>query len=168
MSYTQLDPQPAPRAADAEPVAPGLWPNEVALKLTDTGALIAVFVETRWLPNNAGAEFYASARAINADGSTILCPAGSEVVTEMRFAADPLLVAAQGADPIKKECVRTVLGETPPALVDETGPDETGDPVTIQAPLLAISDQTRANYSIRHALAMVADAGEVTNLGAII
>lgn len=168
MSYTKLNPQPVQRAADAQGIsAPGLYPNEVAVKLDDTGALVAVFVEVTWQGTNAGAEFYASARAINADGSTMLCPAGSEVVTEARHLADPLSVQQFTAASLSKECVLAVLGE-PPTLVDETGPDANGNPVTIQAPMIAWGDIARAQFSIRHALAMVADAGEVTDLGALL
>lgn len=168
MSYTKLDPQPAQRAADATGIAaPGLYPNEVAVKLDDTGQLAAVFAEIRWQANNAGAEFYASARAINADGSTLICPAGNEVVTELSYLADPLKIQTFTADALSKECVLCALGEAA-TMVNETGQDDSGNPVTIQVPMIPWDDLARAQFSIRHALAMVADAGEVTTLGSLL
>lgn len=168
MSYTQLSPQPAQRAADATGVAaPGLYPNEIAVKLDDTGQLVAVFAEIRWQANNAGAEFYASARAINPDGSTLICPAGNEVVTEVSYLADPLKIQAFTTNALSKECVLGALGE-PPTMVDETGSDGNGNPVTTQVPMIPWDDLARAQFSVRHALAMVADAGEVTTLESLL
>ena len=167
MSYSKIDPQPAPRAADAPPIAPGLWPNEVAVNLPDVNADAAVFVEIRWLDNNEGAEFYASARAIAADGTTQLSPHGDQVVTEYRHVCSPTQVATYGASALSKEHVLLMLGE-PPTMVDVTGPDGNGGTVTTSEPMIAWSTDVRANSSIRHALAMVASAGDVTDLASLL
>jgi hypothetical protein len=167
MSYTQLAPQPAPRADDAQPVAPGLWPNEVAVNLTDINADAAVGVEIRWLENNAGAEFHAWARAISADGTTQLSPHADEVVTETRHTCSPTQMATYGAPALSREHVLLVLGE-PPTMVDVTGPDGSGGTQTTSEPMIAWADDLRANCSIRHALTAVASAGDVTDLASLL
>jgi hypothetical protein len=63
MSYTVMATQPSARTAgipDSQ-IAPGLYPNEVAVTL-DTGQDVAVYVESTVPDNNAGLNFYASAR----------------------------------------------------------------------------------------------------------
>lgn len=168
MSYTKINPQPAQRASDAQGYqAPGLYPDEIALMLDDVQKPVAVYMESKWLDNNAGTEFYTSARAINADGSTLLCAAGQQVVTEFRHGVDPITLAQLGGAALTKEMVLAVLGE-PATLHPETGPDASGNDVTTQQPNLNLPDEVRANVSIRHALAMAASAGPVTDLGALI
>lgn len=167
MSYTKLDPQPAQRAADAQPVAPGLWPNEVTVNLPDINADAAVGVEIRWLGNNEGAEFHAWARAITLDGTTTLSPHGDQVVTETRHVCSPAQLAQFGAAALSKEHVLLVLGE-PPTMVDVTGPDGNGGTQTTSEPMIAWGDDLRANCSIRHALAAVASAGDVTDLASLL
>ncbi|HEX6992239.1 MAG TPA: hypothetical protein VF151_10140 [Gemmatimonadales bacterium] len=163
MAYTQLSPQPALRDPSATGIAPGLYPNEVAVNLTDINKDAAVFVEIRWLPNNQGAEFYASARYINADGSTCMCAFNEEIVTEVRHVCDPATIQTYGVPALSKEHVLLMLGE-PATMVTITNPDNT----TYQAPMIPWPDDFRANCSIRHAIAIAASAGEVTNLGSIL
>lgn len=167
MSYSKLSPQPAPRASDAPPIAPGLWPFEVAVGLPDAKANVAIGCEIKWLDNNEGASFYAWARAIAANGETLLSPHGDEIVTEYRNTIHPAMLAQLTADVLRKEHVLLVLGE-PATLVDQTGPDENGNPVTTKQPMLNLPTAVRANASIRHALSVSASAGDITNLASLL
>ena len=165
MTYIKLTPQPALRdPASADIAAPGLYPNEVAVQL-DTGELVAVFVERSWQANNAGVEFYTSARLVNADGSTKLCPTGCEVVTEFRHGSTSAEVAAHGADALATQHVMAVLGE-PIAQVAIPNPDPAPAPQT--QPMIPWDQTFLANVSIRTAIHAVGCAGEVSDLSALI
>jgi hypothetical protein len=157
MTYQKLATQPGPRAADATQTdQPGLYPGEVAVTLQPEGIIAAVYVDASPTDNNAGTTFYASARAINADGSTRMCGAGKvELVTEAHHSACHAETDAVGAQAIADELVKSVLGE-PMTMVDST--DEAGNPV--QHSLLHIVDLDQR--SIR---AMVAASNTAATIG---
>lgn len=152
MSYTVLETQPTT-----------LQPHEVAVNLTDINADAAVFVEVLWQQNNVGAVFHATARAINADGTQDHCPAGCPITTEARHLCCQAEIATYGAPALQKEIAQLVMGE-PPSMVTVTNPDGT----TFQRQLIDVSADALTNWSIRHALAVTAQAGPVTNLAAML
>lgn len=153
MTYSKLATQPAPRAADAAPIAPGLYPGEVAVTLSN-GDLAAVFVDGTPMPNNAGMVFYGSARAINADGSTKLFgTANIELVTETQHTSCHEDVARLGAQAIANELIKAVLGE---AL--------TPDPADPSMPLVNIENLDQC--SIVAMLTVASAAGSVGAAGA--
>lgn len=151
MSYTKMPTQPAPRDPAAQGIAPGLYPGEVAVTLDDTGAAIAVFVEGVPTDNNAGIAYYASARAINADGSTIQ-HGNVQIVTEMTHNADHGTVDAIGADVLAKNCILAVLGETIQPIPNTDPPQ----------PVIAADATTLANWSIRSMLSASSNATGIT------
>jgi len=162
MSYTLMNPQPAQRAVDASTISdPGLYLDEVAVTL-DTGEHVAVYVERTWQENNAGLVFYASGRLINADGSTMLCVAGKEVVIEFNHLSSLAEIGAYGIDDLTKCHLLAVLGEPiPQVTIDANGTEVT-------QPMIPWSETNLANWSIRHAIASVAVAGAASNLGALL
>jgi hypothetical protein len=162
MGYTVTNPQPAPRAADATAISdPGLYTDEVAVTL-DTGDCVAVYVERTWQENNAGLVFYASGRLINADGSTKLCPNGSEVVVEFNHLSSLAEISTNGIDALTKCHLLAVLGEP----ITQVTIDANGTEVT--QPMIPWSDTSLANWSIRHAISSVAEVGAASNLGALL
>lgn len=112
MTYSKLAIQPAPRAADAAAIAPGLYPGEVAVTLSN-GDLAAVYVESQPMTNNSGTWFYASARAIEADGSTKLFGSSPpvELVTETGHMSTHAETDKLGAQAIANELIKALLGE---------------------------------------------------------
>lgn len=165
MSYIKTSPQPALRdPASSDIAAPGIYPNEVAVEL-DTGEQVAVFCERSWQDNNAGLEFYTSARAINADGSTKLCHAGKEVVIEVRDSSSSDAVALHGADALTTQRILAVLGE-PLAQVPVPNPDPV--PAAQTMPMIPWDATFLSNVNVRVAINAVACAGEVTGLADLI
>jgi hypothetical protein len=123
MTYTVMNPQPAARASTLlySEIGPGLYPNEVAVTL-DTGQDVAVYVEATPAGNNAGIIFYASARAIAADGATQLHQPGNvQMVTECQHASSQAEVSANGADSLAKCMAMAVLGEPIPTTTVNSG-----------------------------------------------
>jgi hypothetical protein len=163
MSYTKASPQPALR----DPAAvgwdfPGLYPNEVALKL-DTGQLVAVFVETTWLgDNNAGTSFYVSARYVDATGQTICDVHQQEIVTEFTHTSSPAELLAFGQGPLAVEMVKAILGE-PSTTVPVPGATDGST-----MPMIPWSPELLANIAIRTAIATTAQTGEVSGLLALL
>lgn len=147
MSYTKVDPQPAPRgdmlAYDA--IGPGLYPDETAIELDD-GTLIAVSVERHWQANGSGIAFHGYARWINADGSTQTAPNGAHVEASYSFNADPVTLSQFPEDDIATEVALLVIGEQPKLM--RSVPQKTG-PATTQA-VVDPSDEARLNASVRH------------------
>lgn len=152
MTYTVISPQPA-----------SLQPHEVAVNLTDINADAAIFVEVIWQTNNAGAVFHAIARAIDAGGVQQNCPAGNPITTEARHLCCQPDIAIYGAPALQKEIARLVMGE-PPTTVTATNPDG----ATFQRQLIDVSADVLTAWSIRHALAVTAQAGPVTDLAAML
>lgn len=157
MSYTIMATQPAVRAAgipDSQ-IAPGLYPNEVAVTL-DTGQGVAVYVEALPVDNNAGIAYYASARAINADGSTVM-HGTVQMVTEYPYLSSQNEVAQLGATPLAQGMLLIVLGEPL-----QTGTMD-GETVTIpQAASFAV-----ASASIRTMLAASTTGANITTSGVL-
>lgn len=123
MTYTVMNPQPAARASTLQDnqLGPGLYPNEVAVTL-DSGQDVAVYVEATPAGNNAGIIFYASARAIQADGTTLLHEPGNvQMVTECQHASSQAEVTAYGADALAKCMAMAVLGEPIPTATVSSG-----------------------------------------------
>jgi len=156
MSYTKMSTQPEARASDAVGIAPGLYTGEIAVTLDDTGDSVAVFVEGAPTDNNSGIAYYASARAINADGSTIV-HGDVQIVTEMTHNADHGSVDAIGADVLAKNCVLAVLGEIIQAIPNT-------DPAQ---PVIAADAMTLANWSIRTMLSASSNATAITTASAV-
>ena len=131
MTYTVMSTQPAARAAgipDPE-IAPGLYPNEVAVTL-DSGQDVAVYVEATPAGNNAGIVFYASARAIASDGATQLHQPGNvQMVTECQHASSQAEVSTYGADALAKCMAMAVLGEPIPTTTVNSGGTQVTQPV---------------------------------------
>lgn len=156
MSYTKMTTQPAARAPDAQGIAPGLYPGEIAVTLDDTGAAVAVYVEGSPTDNNAGIDYYASARAINADGSTIV-HSNVQIVTEMHYNADHGSVSVIGADVLAKNCILAVLGEAIQPIPNTNPPH----------PVIAADAATLANWSIRSMLSASNNATTITTASAV-
>lgn len=156
MSYTKMTTQPALRDPSATGIAPGLYPDEVAVTLDDTGDAVAVFVEGTPTDNNAGIAYYASARAINADGSTIL-HGSVQIVTEMTHNADHGTVDSIGADVLAKNCVLAVLGEAIQPIPNTDPPQ----------PVIAADATTLANWSIRTMLSASSNASAITTAASV-
>lgn len=114
MSYTLLDPQPAPRdpALAWEEVGPGLYPDELALDLGD-GLLVAVDVQARWLENGAGVELIGNARWIDIDGRTHLTD-GTHVETTLQPGASPGFVDAFGISTLQRHVLLALIGRPEP------------------------------------------------------
>jgi hypothetical protein len=112
MSYQMMSPQPAARAAgmpDSE-IGPGLYPNEVGVTLTDINQAVAIYVDSCVPDNNAGLTFYASARAISADGTTQL-NGTTQLVTAFQHSSSQAEIATYGAGPIGLCMMLAALGE---------------------------------------------------------
>lgn len=131
MTYTVMSQQPVGRASnlpDSE-LGPGLYPNEVAVTL-DSGQDVAVYVEATPAGNNAGLVFYASARAIQADGTTLLHQPGNvQMVTECQHASSQAEVTAHGADALAKCMAMAVLGEPIPTNTISSGETQVTQPI---------------------------------------
>lgn len=143
MTYAVTSPQPS-----------GLLPGETAVTL-DTGQLVAVSLTATPVDNNAGMVFTAQARAINADGSTVMhgavamLTAGSHLSSHDEF-------TRLGASVIGKGMVQAVLGED---LATETI-DSGGTSVTQPIPPIGASALTA--WSIRNMLAVSSNASGVS------
>lgn len=146
-SEEMLDRAPAEDGvAPYDIVAPGLYPDESAVVL-DEGSAVAVSVERRRLPTGAGVAFTAWARWIEGDGATMLDAHGQEVETIATWTADPPTLDRHGADALAREMLLAVLGEAPTLL--PPGPDLE----LPERPVIAWTDEWRANVSVRAAIA---------------
>lgn len=138
MGYTKLKTQPA-----------SLFVGETAIQLDD-GTTVAVAVEPTWLENGAGVSFLATARHIDAEGATQLGPHGQYLRTGFTFTADPSQAASKKQiSAIAKEMLFALLGE-PPTMRTIKG---------VEIPLLALSDEVRANANIRQHITVAAATG---------
>jgi hypothetical protein len=178
-----LDRQPAPGGGGApyDQAAAGLYPGEKVVKL-DSGDLVAIAVEPIWLENNAGLELYASARWVEADGTTKLSPHRAHVEIEFRPHFPTHDVERFGVPALAGEIVKLVLGEGDPAMVpvedsppldpaslppgvrllDPANPPEGTvlDPAATERPLVPVSPTVLLNINIRRAIALVSQSGE--------
>jgi hypothetical protein len=132
----------------------GLYAEETAVELDD-GSFVAVSVVPRWLPNGAGVDFAAVARAIEEDGTAIVCPFGQQVGSTFNFNAGPLLVEELGVDAIAKEVLLAVLGE-PPELTRDA-PVQGKPPLKV--PVLDLSREVKLNVNVRRAAALARASG---------
>jgi hypothetical protein len=148
MSYTVTSPQPA-----------GLQAGETCVTL-DSGQLVAVQLSATPVNNNAGMVFAAQARAINADGSTVM-HGTVPVVTAGRHMSSHDEYVRLGADALGKGMVLAVLGET---LSTETV-DSGGTNVT--QPIPNVGADAIAAWSIRNMLAVSSNASSVTSAAVI-
>jgi hypothetical protein len=160
MSYTLMNPQIPARAADAVGIAPGLYPDEVAVTL-DTGQGVAVYVESTVPDNNAGLNFYASARAINSDGSTQL-NGNTQLVTEFQHASSQAELKAYGAGPVGLCMVLAALGE-PITQVSVVSGD-----ATVEQGMIPWDANFLLSVSIRTMLAMAATSNTSINAAALL
>ena len=148
MSYTVTTPQPS-----------GLQAGETCVTL-DSGQLVAVSLTATPISNNSGMQFFAQARAINADGSTLMhgdvpmLTAGNHLSSHDEY-------VRLGADVLGKGMVCAMLGET---LATETI-DSGGVNVTQTIPNIGAAAVTA--WSIRNMLAVSANAASV-NAAAVI
>lgn len=133
-------------------VAPGLYPGEETFTLDD-GTLIALKVETHWIPSGRGISFHTLARAIEADGSTILTEEDQPVTAGFSATIPAVQVLEHGVDAIATDVARIVLGEDPKIMVDV--PMGEGLP-TKKVPLLDLSTDVRTNANIRAQMKLVA------------
>lgn len=161
MSYTKINPQPAARASTlaANEIGPGLYPNEVAVTL-DTGQDVAVYVDATPTDNNAGIIFYASARAIAADGTTLL-HGNIQMVTECQHASSQAEVTQYGASALAQCMALAVLGEPIPTTTINSG----GTQVT--QPIIPWDANFLANVSIRTMFTASTAATAVTTSGVL-
>lgn len=83
--------------------------NETVVQL-ETGALVAAGCIRERVPS--GVAFRAWARAIDATGTAIADSQGRAVETSFTHVAAPSIVDADGADPIARDCLLAVLGES--------------------------------------------------------
>ena len=161
MRFTKVKKQPPPRADSLayDDRGPGLWPGEVRISLDD-GELVAVAVKPTWLANNAGAEIYACARIVEADGSTKLSEDGEHVEVEFRDKRPMSEIEQFGIEAVCREFVLLVLGE-PATVVDRPNPPEaiaaaeaageSAIPPTFRAPIIPWAEDLRRNASVRYA-----------------
>lgn len=163
LGFCELSPQPQQRDSGLAigDVAPGIFPGETAVQLDD-GSLVAVAVDTSWLANGGGVAIRATARCIAADGSSLACPHGQQLVTAHTYSADAGLVALYGAPALAREVLLLVLGEAPTIV-------EKGPPGDVHAePMIAWGDDVRLNASIRHALACAAAVPAASDSSALL
>lgn len=190
MAYTLLDPQPplrdeemldkaypeggTPDDAPYNQVAPGLYPNEKAF-VTAQGDIVAIAVESRWLPNNEGVVFNAWGRLINADGSTKLAGDGDDhIETEVSASMTAVEYDRWGQDALAREMLLVILGE-PETIVERPNPpppDINNPPEgwteTFEAPLIGFSHDYRLNASIQHAMKVAQEASQPFDPAALI
>lgn len=160
MSYTVMNPQPAARDPAASGIAAGLYPNEVAVTLDD-GQDVAVYVEGSPTDNNAGLIFYASARAIAADGTTQLHGA-TQLVTEFQHTSNHDEVALYGADALAKCHILAVLGET---ITTVPIPNPAPAPAPQTQPMIPWDVTFLQNVSIRALVGASVAAAGITTTG---
>ena len=144
MSYTVTTPQPS-----------GLQAGETCVTLDD-GQLVAVILAATPVDNNAGMEFAAQARAINADGTTVM-HGDVAMTTAGRHMSSHDEVDRLGASALGKGMVLAVLGEP---LATETI-DSGGVNVTQTIPALGTDALTA--WSIRTMLAASSNAAPVSS-----
>lgn len=129
--HVKLDPQPA-------------WARfeDIVVRL-DTGALVAVGIETR-AELRAGTFVIARARAVDADGATIMDAHGQAIASQVThpYAETELKGAKLRVVDLQRDCVRAVLGEPTSHFFND-----------------AEGAERRAKVSIRRKLAEAAASG---------
>ena len=161
MSYTVMATQPSLRAAgipDSE-IAPGLYPNEVAVTL-DSGQDVAIYVDAKPADNNAGIIFYASARAIDATGQTQMHGA-IQMVTECQHTSSQAEVTQYGASALAQAMVLAVLGEPIPTVTVNSGGTQ------VSQPIIPWDANFLANVSIRAMFTASTASSAITTSGVL-
>jgi hypothetical protein len=159
MSYTVMAVQPAARAAgipDSQ-IAPGLYPNELAVTL-DSGQDVALYVDANPVDNNAGIVFYGSARVISANGQTQMSGA-VQMVTELQHTSSQAEIAAYGASALAQCVALAMLGEPIPTVTVNSG----GTSVT--QPMIPWDANLLASASVRTMIAAATASVAVTTSG---
>ena len=169
MAFTKMDPQPERRdpTLNADTIAPGLYPGEVAVRIDMVLPLnppIAVSAEPKRLANGAGVAVTAKARWIRSDGQSRVDKHRQEIATSTSANFGPHEARLHGARALAKELLLLLLGE--PAQLMKSVPLEGGG--TSERPVLDVSDEVRLNASIREAIASVADTGPEEDAAAIL
>lgn len=165
MTFERLDPQPGAREAGLpdDEAAPGLYPGEVALRLSG-GPLVALSVEHPWLETGEGLSIRACARWIARDGRTRLTALGQHVETNASWTASNVDVAAWGKAPLVREVALLALGE-PPQLMREV-PEAEGPPSG--RPVVDVAEDVRLSWSIRNAVKLVGGAAPAADVAALL
>jgi hypothetical protein len=167
VGFIKLDPQPEPRASglDYDTRAPGLYPDETALKLSE-GFLVAVSVVPKRMDNGGGVAFTAWARWIHGDGTVRLDRHGNEVELCVTRTADGAMIERFGLAGFARDLVLMMLGEEPSLMIDV----DVGEGAVEPRPLVDVHREIRFSASIRQAIgaakaaAPFLDAGELLEL----
>lgn len=178
---------PAPLAgweAPYDQVAPGLYPDETAVRL-DSGELVAISVAAGRQANGGGMVYLGWVRAIAEDGQTLRDGAGQELELEFRHPMDAGVLSAletpteRGDDRVKREIMLMMLGEPPtmrpipvdPAVAANPPAVPDGhfqDPAAGFAPVIDWAADVRLNASIRHAIALADSARAEPDVAALL
>jgi hypothetical protein len=152
MAYKKVSKKFAVRESslDATIPAPGIHPEESVVEL-DNGEQVAVSVRREWMENGAGIAFHASARWIEADGTTKMAPNGAQIISKHTHLPSMVTLNAHGADAIATELALLVIGEDPKLHIDS----EDQNKKKIKVPVLDIHEEARLNSSIRHQIKAV-------------
>jgi hypothetical protein len=179
MSFVKATSQPPlrdpewsiPGTPQYEELAPGLYPDEVAVKLDD-GTLVAISVAEEWMENNSGVHLQSWARWIKPDGETQTSPDGKQIESRCSASIGPAQLQINSIDEFRKEMLLAVLGEPPtlrdvpvdPNAIAVSKPEDPTFqhlPQNDKIPILPISEEGRLNSSIRHVVETIKQIREV-------
>lgn len=168
-AFTKLNPQPPVREEDFllklpleekvgkpeqrdpyDMIAPGRYPDETVYKL-DTDDLVAISVETSWLPNGAGVSFLGYARWVEEDGQSHVTFDDKEVLSEYTLSIPPEIISQFTVNDVASDVARILLGEDPVLVQDVTNGN--GDSETHL--LVDLPAHIKSSASIRHQIDLV-------------